>query len=448
MKHQRAIKLSMLLVPLCLAGMSCKPGRNSGNSQVKAVTGIDATTGEESALALLPVRNYTTAALGISSDNNGVQQASAMVRTRLLALVECRDVVTPTGGKISGAKIMTLLEARAALDDLYVDAERHLITSSDTGQLLEFENNSAGKLAIPCHLYGKRLLSFAVLNDMQVRAAGLPKALPTNKDQAAIASRIYLLAQAVHLAVRSSHSGQSDAVMTPMAQAIKDMASDQGIKTLSLAKIIERVRAADTLYNPCTGAAKEVAAGALPYTLEWKTNNYACQAEGGSSDVVHFRAGGPSGKRYSEVRDLIAAEIQRTHEKVVYPQMNKNDVRIQDLWDILTGTTPWTNAKPLASYLASGQGIDFIKTFMASEPSKLNLTANDVTSKASYLTHTKSKPHARNALLAHNPRIRWSASSASGRPATLKQRADAAGLTNATSADSSVLDAISSLGKK
>ena len=460
MKRFGIMIFSTLGLALMTLQLSCTSNKKNSSS-LAAITGVDAATGQEMALGLLPVRNYTASSLGGASSDSGVQQAAAMVKTRLLALIECQAVTTPKSGTLSASALMTFLEGRAAVDDLYVDASRHLITSADPAKLLDFETSGPNTVAVPCHLFGSRLLSFVALNDLQVRAAGMPQSLPQDKNQTAVVNRVFLLAQAIHLAARSSHGGESDAVMTPMAQAILDMAHDQGVRTLSLAQTKARLIAADKIYNPCIPSSKaSSAAGTFAYMQEWKVSNFGCAAQGGASDIVNYRAGGLDGKRYNEVRDLIAAEIKRTHENVVFAGNAKNNADLAQLWDLLTSTTSWNspNTSALAKYMTGGQGIDFAQTFAtksAGASTGLALTASNTKGASSAVMALSAKAAtpavkqraSRGALVRYDPRINWMKNSALGRSASLQERQSKKGLTALADADSQMLETIKTLGK-
>ena len=131
--------------------VQCKP--KSSAASLKTITGVDE-SGTEVALALLPVRNFSLAKL--DGDDPGVLQAAAMVRARLFALIECVPVVSERGDTISAAQLVSALEARAAIDDLYVDEERNLLTSKDDNKLAQYGSTANKLIKVPCSIHGRR----------------------------------------------------------------------------------------------------------------------------------------------------------------------------------------------------------------------------------------------------------------------------------------------------
>ena len=470
MKNVLSIRLCASIAGFALTNAACEPPSGMHHKVVDTAQSGSATPGDGmGVLALVPVRNFSPNKLLGDSSDKGVQQAAAMVKTRLLALIECNTVISPQGIKLTGGALMGLLQSRATLDDLYVDASRHLTISADESAMLDFEKGAGSSLTVPCHLVGQRMLSFAVLNDMQVRVAGMPKTLPADLGRQAVIQRTFALAQAVHLAVRSKHASQSATATTPTAQAIVDMAASQGTKTISLSQFMARVQAADSIYNPCVNQVPNGSKSVpFPYTAAWKRSNFSCETYDGSSDLITYQAGGEIGANYEAVRNMLAREIQRTHEHVVYPHRNSNDPDLQNLWDLLTSTAPWTsapstnlagtNGAALATYLAGGLGVDFATTFkskVAATTPNLNLTAATDLLRTASLSGAAAPSHAatlqkrgRIAVVRQNPRINWSAGNASSRPASMAKRMDFAHVTAVSPTEAFLLDALKSQSGK
>jgi hypothetical protein len=353
-----ATKVTLISLLTALAVTGCKP---PAGSEVQTITGFDE-NGKAVALSLVPVRNFTVADLGASSSDPGVRQAGAMVKTQLLALVECYDVKDKKGKKLRAADLMGAVQFRAAINDLYVDEQRRLVTSLGDDRLAQY-GSSAGKIvAIPCRVFGERLLSAGVMTDIQMRAAGLPKSLSNGKK---VAMDTYRLSQALYLAMRGSYA-KSEAFM-PNVPALRNMLVEQiGDVNITITSMMKRLIAADEIYNPCvTSASSE-----YPWTAAPKTENFVCEAQGSIKGLSNYRAG-RDGKGYVAVRNLIAGEIAATHN-AVYDERAANDGVLFALWDVVTSGRPWSRyggyTKNLATYLARGTGFNFLKVFESAAP--------------------------------------------------------------------------------
>jgi hypothetical protein len=206
---------------LILTAWGCKP---KATSSLDSITGVNA-AGEESALSLIPVRNFS--ASDLSGGDAGAKQAAAMVKTRLFALVECVAAKHKRTDKtISATDLMAAVELRAAIDDLYVDHNRALLTSASDNALADY--GSKNKLiAVPCHIHGERLLSWAVITDLQLRASGLPRSLPTNASAKALTMSTYAIVQATHQAFRGSYTEDPAKDFMPRIPALLDMIQEQ-----------------------------------------------------------------------------------------------------------------------------------------------------------------------------------------------------------------------------
>jgi hypothetical protein len=342
----------------------CKPpGANS--SSVASIVGVDG-NGQESAFTLLPVRNFVTSRLGASSNDPGVQQATALAGTRLLAIVECAS-----SAQGSAASVLAALEARAAIDDLYVDANRHLGFSSDDNNLAQIGGGPAQLVQVPCHIYGSRLLSWDVLQDIEVRAAGLPGTLPPAGQARDRVTAIYQQSEAIDLAIRSSYTKDPSQSFMPSIPALLDMLAEQAGETGSAATLASRIQKADGIYipDPCNPANPTTTE--IPYAGQLRQGVYSCQQS--RPGVFDYRAGGASGSGYAAIRDLVASEIAGDHQSEVFLDDGTNDPSLSALWDLLTGITPWGSATgtrgKIGAMLTSDQAdADFAGMFAANAP--------------------------------------------------------------------------------
>ncbi len=367
------MKNRLITIPmLVLATMACKP---KSSSSLDSITGINA-DGQEAALSLIPVRNFSAAPL--SGGDAGAQQASAMVKTRLFALVECVAAKhKKTGKTISATDLMAAVELRAAIDDLYVDHNRALLTSASDNALADY-GSSNGLIAVPCHIHGERLLTWSVILDMQLRGAGLPKALPTKKEAKAFTISTYNVVQAVHQGFRGSYTEDASKDFMPRVPALLNMIEEQAGSEVSANTVITRIKAADKYFNACSKA--DTSKGTLPYASALRGKGYACTPESGRPGMSSYRAGGASGKSYELVKNLLSAEITRAHA-AVYSKSNSDDPALFGLWEILTSTKKWGSytgtGRSLANYLVTGKDFDFNGTFASKAAGAVNAPGTD-----------------------------------------------------------------------
>ena len=180
---------------MAVAVTCCKPPGSASN--VASITGIDS-NGQSSAFTMLPLRNFVDSSLGSGSQDPGVQQAAAM--SKYPAAGDGRVCILFYGKRRERARCRG--DAGAAIDDLYVDANRHLMISADDAHLAQIGNGASALAPVPCHLYGQRLLSWDVLVDIQARAAGF--AQPA---QAAVSGKMQHCRQ-LHIALVRHHPQQ------------------------------------------------------------------------------------------------------------------------------------------------------------------------------------------------------------------------------------------------
>ena len=212
-------------------------------------------------------------------------------------------------------------------------------------------------MRIPCKLRGDRLLSWDVVADVQTRALGLPDQQPAATKLAA-AKRIYLVNQALILAIRGSYAAKDPSMSEGKLAAMVEMAAQQRGEATSNENISHRVLQSDAVYNPCVK-------GKSGYMSTWKTSNFGCVPMKGQPSRSNYRAGGASAERYVEVRDILALEISRTHD--VLQRSNGGDLELARLWNVVTSTHPFKNisgaSRDIAFYLAGGSGINFETLF-------------------------------------------------------------------------------------
>ncbi len=351
---KRLISASLLV----LTAWGCKP---KAASSLDSITGVNA-AGEEAALSLIPVRNFS--ASNLAGGDAGVQQAAAMAKTRLFALVECVAAKhKKTGKTISATDLMAAVELRAAIDDLYVDQNRALLTSADDAALADY--GSTNKLiAVPCHIHGERLLSWPVITDLQLQAAGLPKTLPSSAGPRALTMSTYSVVQAIHQGFRGSYTEDASKDFMPRVPALLNMIEEQGGGEATAAAVIKRIKDADKFFNACSK--QDTKNTTLPYASQLRGKSYACTPESGRAGMFSYRAGGASGKNYETVKNLISTEITRTHA-AVFARSQNDDGALFGLWEILTSTKKWGNyggtSHALANFLVSGKDFDFASTF-------------------------------------------------------------------------------------
>lgn len=366
MKLATRIAFTSTLLALASGFVSCKP--KGAGASVKSLNELDADGKSMTSFEILAVRNFTVAPLAKGSTDPGAKQAEAMVRTRLFALVECTAVVGSLGDKIDAATLMSAVEARSAIDDLYIDQNRNLLTSAADAKLAAIGSMANKLVRVPCRVYGARFLSWEVFTDLQLRAAGLPKK-PSAADMAAMDT--FGLVQTMHLTIRGNYNTKAEDEFMPRLPAVMDMLFEQaGMRvTAATSKALsDRMHAADPAYNPCTKAGPRDPAmpdvGAVK-AANWKMNGAGeCFDHPTQPGVKIYVPGGS--KTYAQVRDSVVNAIAGAH-RAVFPGGAANDPALFDLWDMLTAVAPYPqdgSAKgKIGAYLTKGSGLDFAEVF-------------------------------------------------------------------------------------
>jgi hypothetical protein len=343
-----------------LAALACKPkGAGSGLNSISD----DGGPGGRSAITLAAVRNFTSVHLPTGSANE--RQVAGMVGTRLFWEIECVPVKTKSGAVIPGDELAALVDARALIDDLYLDANRYLFTSANDNHLVQPGDANSEKVMIPCHIYGDHALTSDTLTDLMLKAAGMPATLPSNPSAQDGLSRVFFPAQTLFLATRAPSNG-ADTTRVKLQQMLEMLRDQRGVD-ISHYDFGSRQGGADSVYNPCVAGG-----GPLSWAAQWKGLGFSCPSGNTASSFV-VRQGLtnlPSGSyrpcsdssAISCVRDLLAVSVASSFEAVYGTQGRSN---LDSLWRILTSATPWSQQGVIGNFLATGAGANVSAEFPA-----------------------------------------------------------------------------------
>lgn len=337
---KRYVSIAMLTL-LATTALGCKPKAGSGD--LKTITGLDA-DGNEVALALLSLRNFTPTALTSKNAKTKVGYVETIARMPYFALVQC--VATTNPDTLSAAQWMDVAEKASFLSNLWLSSERRL-----------YMRRADKEAALPCAVVGTRLASYNVLADGFFRTLGIPAAKPADAAQVAAAGRTYMMAQGVYLALRGTYTPGQDPAAAPMLSKLVTLSHAQdGYDPEKFNKVQLRFKDADAYYNPCVGAV----ADSMPwYVKEWRGKNFSCAPFADGTNKKVFRAGSTDGFTFTQVRDLLAAEMAATHADYYgLLEDDKTAYYKAIAWDVLTTTAKWSSLKgrrgDLGTYLSGG----------------------------------------------------------------------------------------------
>jgi hypothetical protein len=302
-----------LLLGLAVVGPACAPTPQEG-AKLQTLTGVTA-TGDEAAFAFVAVVNDVVR-LG-SSKTSDVARAKQLVEAPYLAPVLCTSK-----SAMKAEEMIDLLRLHSFAGDLFVTPRRDLLITNPAGK----PETISRKL---CTIWGGRLLTYPVLDEVLTEVTGLPDELPSQPEVRRHAEDSYVLAQAIYLAMRGPYNRKAKRYGSTIAGKLIEMARVHSFVRLTPAALLARFEAADAVYNPCLNAPLT----RRRYFAGWRQENFACVVSKTSAELSVYRAGGLSGARFTEVTDRIAAKLADAHDRIFEGSGGRP---LLELWEMLT----------------------------------------------------------------------------------------------------------------
>lgn len=337
--------LAVLVSTILVTIGACKP-KNAG-SDLQGIVGI-AEDGSLRAFALLPMRNLPTVDFQ-ATESEGVQKAIDLAtKGQFYGIVECKAHANG-----NAEDWMNIVEMRAALGDLGILPNRHLLVTGD--KIDAFDGT------LPCRAIGQFLATMPELDQVLGSITTSPSTVTQNQ---------FRLAQTIFLSLRGPTTGNEAAGVSPLLQRYIDIsAAHFAVQTPNVADIKKDMLSLDAIFNPCNNAKTDLD---LPTeAIKWK-NNYSCvqtTRKDGANERV-YRPGGAGGSAYVAVRNLTTSELGIVHLKEL-AAAKALDKDLHLLVNLLSSLADWTRIVKTSSFAdvagflstKEGSSFDFYGTY-------------------------------------------------------------------------------------